>query len=78
LLESYCEVSLGKVFRCRIKPFGRRREGVFTLIELLAATAVNALLLTIFMPALTKVKVAGKRIVCLNQSNDYSLLINDY
>jgi hypothetical protein len=47
-------------------------------LVMLAATAINALLLTIFMPALTKVKNAGKRIVCLNQSNDYLLLIIDY
>ena len=66
MLKSYSEVSWDKVFRCPIKPLGRRRGGIFTQIELLAATAINALLLTIFMPALTKVKEAGKRIVCLN------------
>jgi prepilin-type N-terminal cleavage/methylation domain-containing protein/prepilin-type processing-associated H-X9-DG protein len=49
-----------------------RGKKAFTLIELLVVIAIIALLLSIIMPALKKVKQAGQRIVCLSLIRSYS------
>jgi len=43
-----------------------RRKMGFTLIELLVVIAVIAVLMAILMPALSKAREQGKRVVCLN------------
>jgi len=53
-------------------------DGGFTLIELLVVISIIALLLSILMPALSKVKEQGKRIVCASQSKQVGLALAMY
>ena len=46
----------------------------FTLIELLVVIAIIALLLAVLLPALKKVKEAGKRAVCLSHIRQLSMV----
>ena len=54
----------------------------FTLIELLVVIAIIALLLAILMPSLRRVKEAGKRIQCMNNTKTFAaammLYVKDY
>ena len=54
-----------------------RRKG-FTLIELLVVIAIIALLLSIIMPALNKVKEQAKFIMCKSNLHNYGLVLTMY
>ena len=58
---------------CEKEQEAMRRKKGFTLIELLVVIAIIALLLAILMPALKRVKEAGRRTVCLAHIKQLSL-----
>lgn len=54
-----------------------KRNG-FTLVELLVVISIIALLLAVLMPALSRAREAGRRIVCLNNLRQLGMVINLY
>jgi prepilin-type N-terminal cleavage/methylation domain-containing protein len=54
------------------------RQKAFTLIELLVVIAIIALLLSIVLPSLTKVKEAARRTVCASHMRELGLSIHLY
>jgi len=56
----------------------RRPIHGFTLIELLVVISIIALLLSILMPSLQKVKAAAKSVVCLSNLKQWGLCFNLY
>ncbi len=52
------------------------KQKAFTLIELLVVIAIIALLLSILMPALQKVKEQAKAIVCASHLNQWNIIIS--
>jgi prepilin-type N-terminal cleavage/methylation domain-containing protein len=55
-----------------------RQHRGFTLIELLVVVSIIALLLSILMPALSKVKEAGRKTVCASHMHDLNLSLRIY
>jgi prepilin-type N-terminal cleavage/methylation domain-containing protein/prepilin-type processing-associated H-X9-DG protein len=55
-----------------------RKQSGFTLIELLVVIAIIALLMSILMPALSKVKEQGRTIVCQSNLHQYGLAMRMY
>ena len=55
-----------------------RARPAFTLIELLVVIAIIAILAAMLMPALTRAKMAGKRIACLNNLHELGVSTKIY
>jgi prepilin-type N-terminal cleavage/methylation domain-containing protein/prepilin-type processing-associated H-X9-DG protein len=56
----------------------RRNKSAFTLIELLVVIAIIALLLSILMPSLSKVKQKAQGLVCKTHLKDIGLMMSFY
>ncbi|MBN2182048.1 MAG: type II secretion system protein [Sedimentisphaerales bacterium] len=54
-----------------------KRNG-FTLIELLVVIAIIALLMSILMPALQKVKTSAKAVICQNNLHQWAIAFGSY
>ena len=48
-------------------------KGGFTLVELLVVIAIIALLMAVLLPALTRAREQGKRVVCMNNLKQLTL-----
>ena len=60
------------------KTIFQRAERGFTLIELLVVIAVIAVLMSIIMPALSKAKVAARKVICGNQQKQIGMSLAMY
>ena len=56
----------------------KRRTSGFTLIELLVVIAIIALLMSILMPALQRVKLQAKSVVCISKLKQWGLFFTMY
>ncbi|MHC4440443.1 MAG: type II secretion system protein [Planctomycetota bacterium] len=56
----------------------KRRPGGFTLIELLVVIAIIALLMSILMPALQRVKFQARSVACISKLKQWGLFFSMY
>ncbi len=57
---------------------GMAKQNAFTLIELLVVIAIIALLMSIMMPALNRVKKQAKSVMCRARLKEWGLLFKLY
>jgi len=58
--------------------FIRQADGGFTLIELLVVIAIIALLMSMLMPALTRVKRQARSVACLTKLKQWGIYFSMY
>ena len=61
-----------------MKGIDMRAKKAFTLIELLVVIAIIALLLSILMPALQKIKTQARRVICRTNLHQWGLAFENY
>ncbi len=80
LLESFSHLQLYKYLsgdNRYMESLHLKRKG-FTLIELLVVIAIIALLLSILMPSLAKVKMVAEEVICKSNLHQYALATEIY
>ena len=55
-----------------------KKRGAFTLVELLVVIAIIALLMSILMPALAKVRMQAKEVICCSNLRQWGLIFAMY
>lgn len=67
-----------KFLQGRITNMHRKKQKGFTLIELLVVIAIIALLLSIILPALKRVKVSARSVICISNLRQWSTIFTTY
>jgi len=58
--------------------FGTRRQGAFTLVELLTVIVIIALLLSVILPSLKKARQQARKVACVSNLHQVGMAIHAY